>query len=98
MVLDNPFYGKEIAEDLVADLTIEVKDDDGKVLYKGTVTTDPFTVDAYPTGVKITTDALEYKTGDTVKVSVELLYSVWTNSGWKIEPSTPSPAKSTAKS
>lgn len=45
LVLDNPFYGKEIAEDLVADLTIEVKDDDGKVLYKGTVTTDPFTVD-----------------------------------------------------
>ena len=83
LVLDNPFYGKEIAEDLVADLTIEVKDDDGKVLYKGTVTTDPFTVDAYPTGVKITTDALEYKTGDTVKVSVELLYSVWTNSGWE---------------
>ncbi len=64
----------EITENVVAKLSVRV--DGGGVwpIYEGTLVTDPFLVDADAEHLLVTTDAVEYQSGDTISVTVTLQY------------------------
>ena len=55
---------------------LSVRVDGGGVwpIYEGTLVTDPFLVDADAEHLLVTTDAVEYQSGDTISVTVTLQY------------------------